>query len=70
MNSKSASLEKTKQRLQSEMEDLMVDVEKSNSVAAGLDKRQRNFDKVSCQNISLFRCEILRTEAPVIPDPG
>lgn len=46
MNSKSASLEKTKQRLQSEMEDLMVDVEKSNSVAAGLDKRQRNFDKV------------------------
>lgn len=70
MNSKSASLEKTKQRLQSEMEDLMVDVEKSNSVAAGLDKRQRNFDKVSCQNISLFRCEILLAEAPVIPDPG
>lgn len=46
VNSKCASLEKTKQRLQSEMEDLMVDVEKSNGVAAGLDKRQRNFDKV------------------------
>lgn len=24
----------------------MVDVEKSNGMAAGLDKRQRNFDKV------------------------
>lgn len=48
MNSKCASLEKTKQRLQSEMEDLMVDVEKSNSMAATLDKRQRNFDKVVC----------------------
>lgn len=46
VNSKCASLEKTKQRLQSEIEDLMVDVEKSNSVAATLDKKQRNFDKV------------------------
>lgn len=46
MNSKCASLEKTKQRLQNEMEDLMVDVERSNSMAATLDKKQRNFDKV------------------------
>lgn len=46
MNSKCASLEKTKQRLQNEMEDLMVDVERSNSLAATLDKKQRNFDKV------------------------
>ena len=28
------------------MEDLMVDVDKSNSLAATLDKKQRNFDKV------------------------
>lgn len=46
VNSKCASLEKTKQRLQNEMEDLMVDVERSNSAAATLDKKQRNFDKV------------------------
>lgn len=46
VNSKCASLEKTKQRLQNEMEDLMVDVERSNSLAATLDKKQRNFDKV------------------------
>lgn len=70
VNSKCASLEKTKQRLQSEMEDLMVDVGKSNSVAASLDKRQRNFDKVSCQNRPLCECEILLADAPVLPDPG
>lgn len=54
VNSKCASLEKTKQRLQSEMEDLVVDAEKSNSLAASLDKRQRNFDKVQSQSRSLF----------------
>lgn len=56
VNSKSASLEKTKQRLQSEMEDLMVDVEKSNGVAASLDKRQRNFDKVVPRSLSGSPC--------------
>lgn len=45
-NAKCASLEKTKQRLQSEIEDLMIDVEKANSMAGNLDKKQRNFDKV------------------------
>ena len=47
VNSKCASLEKTKQRLQSEVEDLMIDVERANGLAANLDKKQRNFDKVS-----------------------
>lgn len=70
VNSKCASLEKTKQRLQSEMEDLMVDVGKSNSVAASLDKRQRNFDKVNCQKLSLVKGETLLADAPVISDPG
>ena len=46
VNSKCASLEKTKQRLQGEVEDLMVDVERANGLAANLDKKQRNFDKV------------------------
>ena len=46
MNSKCASLEKTKQRLQGEVEDLMIDVERANALAANLDKKQRNFDKV------------------------
>ena len=46
MNAKCASLEKTKQRLQAEVEDLMVDVDRANSLAAALDKKQRNFDKV------------------------
>ena len=45
-NSKCASLEKTKQRLQGEVEDLMIDVERANAQAANLDKKQRNFDKV------------------------
>ncbi len=46
VNSKCSSLEKTKQRLQGEVEDLMMDVERSNAAAASLDKKQRNFDKV------------------------
>ena len=47
MNSKCASLEKTKQRLHGEVEDLMIDVERANGLAANLDKKQRNFDKVN-----------------------
>ena len=43
---KCASLEKTKIRLQGELEDLTIDLERSNSAAAALDKKQRNFDKV------------------------
>lgn len=46
VNAKCSSLEKTKHRLQNEIEDLMVDVERSNAAAASLDKKQRNFDKV------------------------
>lgn len=46
-NAKCASLEKTKQRLQSEMEDLMIDLERANISAVNLDKKQRNFDKVN-----------------------
>ncbi len=46
VNSKCASLEKTKLRLQGEVEDLMIDVERANALAANLDKKQRNFDKV------------------------
>ena len=45
---KCASLEKTKNRLQGELEDLTIDLERSNSASAALDKKQRNFDKV-CQ---------------------
>ena len=52
MNSKCASLEKTKQRLQGEVEDLMIDVERANGLAANLDKKQRNFDKVFCHSLS------------------
>ena len=47
MQAKAASLDKTKNRLQSEIEDLTIDLERSNSAAAALDKKQRNFDKVA-----------------------
>ena len=55
MNAKCSSLEKTKHRLQNEIEDLMVDVERSNAAAAALDKKQRNFDKVYIHYL-LFYC--------------
>lgn len=45
-NSKCASLEKTKQRLQGEVDDLMLDLERANTACTTLDKKQRNFDKV------------------------
>jgi myosin protein heavy chain len=40
---KCASLEKTKQRQVGEIEDLQIDLERANSAAAALDKKQRNF---------------------------
>ncbi|XP_047206536.1 myosin heavy chain, fast skeletal muscle-like [Girardinichthys multiradiatus] len=46
VNVKCASLEKTEQRLQGEVEVLMIDMERANALAANLDKQQRNFDKV------------------------
>ena len=46
VNAKCASLEKTKQRLQNEVEDLMLDVERTNAACAALDKKHRNCDKV------------------------
>merc|ERR1712119_240294 len=36
----------TKTRLQGEVQDLSADLERSNSAAAQLDKKQRNFDKL------------------------
>ena len=53
VNAKCASLEKTKQRLQGEVEDLMIDVERANALAANLDKKQRNFDKVRYFSVHL-----------------
>lgn len=47
VNAKCSSSEKTKQRLQAEVEDLMIDVERANAQAASLDKKQRSFDKVT-----------------------
>ena len=55
-NVKCASLEKTKQRLQAEVEDLMVELERSNAANATLDKKQRNFDKVFPLFFSLSLC--------------
>merc|ERR1712183_901692 len=42
---KCASLEKTKVRLTNDLEDLNVDLERSNATINALDKKQRNFDK-------------------------
>lgn len=44
---KGSSLEKSKQALQLEIEDMVVELERSNAAALALEKRQRGFDKVS-----------------------
>ncbi|CAB1335991.1 unnamed protein product [Coregonus sp. 'balchen'] len=52
--------QKTEHRLQTEIEDLMVDVERSNAAALALDKRQRIFDKSTISsehdNVKCSRC--------------
>lgn len=52
VNSKCASLEKTKQRLQGEVDDLMIDVERLNAACAAFDKKQKNFDKVHSKSLT------------------
>lgn len=52
-NAKCSSLEKTKHRLQTEIEDLVIDLERANAAAAALDKKQRNFDKVQASRFLL-----------------
>merc|ERR1711937_788135 len=47
---KCASLEKTKQRQLGEIEDLQIDLERANSAASALDKKQRNFDKILAEH--------------------
>ena len=66
MNAKCSSLEKTKHRLQNEIEDLMVDVERSNAAAAALDKRQRNFDKVGFKMQTVWRFSSLRDRSETL----
>ena len=41
-----SSLEKSRLRLQTEMEDLGVELERSHAATLALDKKQRHFDKV------------------------
>lgn len=60
-NVKCASLEKTKQRLQAEFEDLMVELERSNAANATLDKKQKNFHKVGLSVLKhVLICIIIR----------
>ncbi|XP_078125300.1 myosin-16-like [Sander vitreus] len=46
---RAASLDKVKLRLQGEVEDLTIDLERSNAAAAVLDKKQRVFDKMAAE---------------------
>merc|ERR1711937_885411 len=50
VQAKCASLEKTKQRQVGEIEDLQIDLERANSAASALDKKQRNFDKILAEH--------------------
>ncbi|CAF4285110.1 unnamed protein product, partial [Rotaria magnacalcarata] len=53
------ALEKVKARLQGEVEDLMVDVERANANASAMDKKQKQFDKLinewkqKCEDITV-----------------
>jgi chromosome segregation ATPase len=57
---KCASLEKSKCRLQCDVEELMVDVEKANASAASMEKKQKVFDRLVGEWRQ--RCEALTLE--------
>jgi myosin heavy chain 6/7 len=46
LNNKSISLEKTKQRLSSQLEDMTAEVDRSRSLVIQLEKKQKYFDKI------------------------
>lgn len=41
-------LEKTKNRLQQELDDLMVDLDHQRQIVSNLEKKQKKFDQVGC----------------------
>ena len=46
LNNRCSALEKVKQRLSGEIEDLQLQVDASNQMAISLEKKAKNFDKV------------------------
>uniref|UniRef100_A0A1W7RA59 Myosin heavy chain, muscle n=1 Tax=Hadrurus spadix TaxID=141984 RepID=A0A1W7RA59_9SCOR len=46
LNAKCNALDKAKSRLQGEVEDMTIEVERANSLAASLEKKQKSFDKI------------------------
>ncbi|NXT85781.1 MYH1B protein, partial [Zapornia atra] len=63
VSSKCASLEKLKLKLQGEVEDLTVDVDKANTLTTALDKKQQNFDKAVAEWKGKFEERQLEREA-------
>ena len=55
LNQKVASTEKTKHRLESELEDLQLEYERVHAAAIITEKRGRNFDKVKYIGISTYK---------------
>ncbi|XP_023210290.1 myosin heavy chain, muscle-like isoform X18 [Centruroides sculpturatus] len=46
LNAKCNALDKAKSRLQGEVEDMTIEVERANGLAASLEKKQKSFDKI------------------------
>lgn len=55
-------LDKTKTRLQQELDDMIVDQDHLRQIVSTLEKKQRKFDQVSCQQcILLYLIDSLKT---------
>jgi myosin heavy chain 6/7 len=54
LNQKIASTEKTKHRLETELEDLQLEYERVHAAAIITEKRGKNFDKVSRRRMNIF----------------
>ena len=46
LNQKVVALEKSKQRLSTELEDMQLEVERAKSLASSMEKKQKHFDKI------------------------
>lgn len=54
-------MEKTKTRLQQELDDLTVDLDHQRQIVSNLEKKQKKFDQVSAHFIEFYRYFVQKT---------
>lgn len=63
-------LEKTKNRLQQELDDLLVDLDHQRQIVSNLEKKQKKFDQVGAGGVSFSHPPFCSPPGPGAPWPG